>query len=390
MIGMSASRSGWLLVAAFIAGCAALPGSGPTPVAVEAQAKTGIRVAMVDDALARRLLEKHSQQLFSEVFQAGAGNSEVVAPGDVLEVSVWEAPPAVLFAAVGRDTGQVSSATAASGQVTPSAVTTFPQQLVDGAGTIFIPFAGNVAVAGRNVREIEAEITHRLQGKANQPQVLVRIQANNTAYVTIVGEVANSTRMPLTPRAERLLDALAAAGGTRQPVGKITLQVTRGVDVHALPLNMVIRDPLQNIPLRSGDVVTALYQPLSFTALGATGKSDEVNFEAQGISLAQALARVGGVVDARANASGVFIFRFESAAALPGTDAGGTTPEGKVPIVYRFDLKDPRAFFVAQSFRIEDRDVLYVANAPAAELQKFLSLLLSTVYPIQGAVSLTK
>ena len=367
-----------LLVAVTVAACASLPGSGPPQSVVEARAGTVVRVVVVNEAVARQLLERRKQQLFSEAFSPEAGTPEFIGPGDVLEVSVWEAPPAVLFAASNRDATLASSGAGAAGAagLTPSAATTLPAQTVGSEGAIFVPFAGTINVSGKDIPTIEAQITDRLRGKANQPQVLVRRLENNTAGVTVVGEVANSRRMPLTPRAERLLDALAAAGGTRQPVGKITLQVTRGATVRALPLDTVIRDPLQNIALQAGDVVTALYQPLSFTALGATGRSDEVNFEAQGISLAQALARVGGLNDARASAGGVFIFRLESAA--------------KVPIVYRINFKDPDSFFVAQSFQMEDRDVLYVANAPTAELQKFLSLLVSTIYPIQGAVSLTK
>lgn len=60
----------------------------------------------------------------------------------------------------------------------------------------------------------------RLKGKANQPQVLVRVIRNNTANVTVVGEVTTSTRMPLTARGERLLDALAAAGARASPSTK--------------------------------------------------------------------------------------------------------------------------------------------------------------------------
>jgi polysaccharide biosynthesis/export protein len=51
----------------------------------------------------------------------------------------------------------------------------------------------------------------------------------------------------------------------------------------------IIQDPKQNIVLRGGDVVTALHQPLSLTVLGAVAKNEELSFEAQGISLAQAL-----------------------------------------------------------------------------------------------------
>lgn len=72
------------------------------------------------------------------------------------------------------------------------------------------------------------------------------------------------------------------------------IQVTRGDIVALEPLDTVIRDPRQNVPLKAGDVVTALFQPYSFTAFGATGKNEEINFEAQGITLAQALARAGG------------------------------------------------------------------------------------------------
>ena len=68
----------------------------------------------------------------------------------------------------------------------------------------------------------------------------------------------------LTPRGERLLDALAGAGGVRQPADKITIQITRAGQVVALPLDSIIRDPRQNIRLQTDDVVAAIYQPYSF------------------------------------------------------------------------------------------------------------------------------
>ena len=127
---------------------------------------------------------------------------------------------------------------------------------------------------------------------------------NYSSNATVVGEVNTSTRVPLVPGNERLLDAIAAAAGVRQPVNKMTIQITRDENVYSLPLETIIRDPKQNVPLLPGDVVTALFQPYSFTALGATGKNEEVNFETQGITLAQALARSGGLIDSRSNARG--------------------------------------------------------------------------------------
>ena len=386
-----AARGALFAAAACLAACASLPGSGPSAHDIKESGAGVIRVVDVDDSVVKRLLERRADKLFSEVFETAPARGEIVRPGDVLEISVWEAPPTVLFSSgIPLATANQSGSNSAPSSGTSSNVTNLPPQMVDVAGTVYVPFAGTLEVTGKGLPEIEADIARHLQGKANKPQVLVRRTANNTAYVTIVGEVANSTRMPLTPRGERLLDALAAAGGTKAPVDKVTLQVTRGAAVHSLTLDTVIRDPRQNIALQPGDVVTALFQPLSFTALGATGKNEEVNFEAKGISLAQGLARAGSLLDTRSDARGVFIFRLESSAVVGLGETAATAAGGQVPVVYRVDLTDPRAFFLAQRFPVENKDILYVANAPAAQLQKFVNLLVSTVYPIQGVVTLTK
>jgi polysaccharide export outer membrane protein len=369
-----------LLTLLLLAGCATYPGwlSSPGPSREQVQEKRdargidGIQLVEVNDAVTRKLLDSRKQSLFSESFGAAHQPDNVIGAGDGIEVSVWEAPPAMLFGGVVVDPRM---------GLTTSQVTVFPEQMVSSEGTINMPFAGHVSVAGHNPQWIEAEIAQRLKNKANQPQVLVRVTHNATLNVTIVGEVTASTRMPLTAKGELLLDALAAAGGLKQPVNKTTLQITRGDKFQSLPLEMIIRDPRQNIVLQPGDVITALYQSLSFTVLGATGKNDEVNFEAQGISLAQALARAGGLNDLRADARGVFIFRLEDAAALDWPSPPKTTPDGKVPVIYQIDLRDPAAFFVAQSFPVQDRDVLYVSNAPAVELQKFMNIVSAVIYP---------
>jgi polysaccharide biosynthesis/export protein len=344
----------------------------------------GIQIVDVNSDIAKKLFDLQKQAMFSEVFgQSNKTASTTIRAGDVIEVSIWEAPPATLFGG-----GTVDPSIAPS----TTRVTTFPSQMVDDNGAINIPFAGQVPATGRSAHQVEKEILKRLAGKANQPQVLVRMIQNNSANVTIVGEVAKSTRMPLTPGKERVLDALAAAGGTRQPIDKVTLQLTRGTHVQALPLDTIIRDPQQNIVLQPGDVVTTLFQSNSFTALGATGKNEEINFEAKGISLAQALGRMGGLQDQRSDARGVFIFRLEEPTAVNVNPDKPlmTTPDGKVPVVYRVDLKDPATFFAAQSFPIKNGDVVYVSNSPAAEVQKFLNTILSTVFPITSLINSTK
>lgn len=376
----------WVLMAA-VAGCSSatswLSSSGPTMAQiVEPEATPPIPVIDVSDVVARRLSAVQKRSVFSEVLGDSATPGYVIGAGDSLDIAVWEAPPAALFGMTVLDP-RLGPAT--------SRAMTFPDQMVAADGTITVPFAGAIPVAGKLPQEVEKEIVRRLTGKANQPQALVRVTHNASANVTVVGEVAQSQRMPLTTKGERLLDAMAAAGGVKQPVGKTTIQLSRNGQVFAMPLDAIIRDPRQNIMLRPGDVLTALYQPLSFTALGAAGKNEEFNFEAEGITLAQAFGRIGGLVDGRANARGVFLFRFEEPEVVSvKRESLPHTLDGKVPVVYRIDLKDPRTFLIAQNFPVRDKDVIYVANAPAADLQKFLNILTSSIFSVTSLVNLAQ
>ncbi|MBR8296028.1 polysaccharide export protein [Burkholderia cenocepacia] len=374
--------------AALLAGCAgAIPTSGPSRSQIDdagqAPNTTGIQVVDVTDDVARKLLAERTHSDFSAALGNGTAFQRQLGVGDTIEVSIWEAPPATLFSAAQAD--------AKTGVGSGAHATVLPDQMIDGDGNVSVPFIGLVRAAGRTPTQLQREIMERLKYMAHDPQVLVKLSRNVTSYVTVVGDVANSNRMQLTARGERVLDALASAGGVRQAIDKITIQVTRGDKVVSLPLETVIRDPRQNVPLHAGDVVTALFQPYSFTSLGATGKNQEFNFEAQGITLAQALARAGGLQDSRSDPRGVFIFRLENASALQWPNVPvRTTADGKVPVVYRVNLKDPNSFFVAQSFMIDNKDLLYVSNAPVTEIQKVLNLVFSVAYPVVTGVQTFK
>lgn len=302
-----------------------------------------------------------------------------VGVGDTLEVTIWEAAPAALFGTAVLDSSVGSG-------LTTSRPNTLPGILVGPSGTITIPFAGQVPAAGHSLREIEQEIVRRLQGRAHLPQAMVRIANNATANVTVLGDVKNPQRVPLTPRGERVLDAIAQAGGTGQPLDRMMIEITRGGTVQRMAARDVIRYPRQNIVLRRDDVVTAFYQPYSFTVMGATGKNDEIRFEGVGLTLAQALGRIGGLQDMRADARGVFLFRWENPQLL-GPLGQGTRPnaDGLVPVIYQADLKRPETYFAVQHFRMRDGDVIYVSNSRVAELQRFVNIVSSSILPVATA-----
>jgi polysaccharide export outer membrane protein len=343
-------------------------------------AGSGIKVVDVTDAVAHQISNQTRPVLFSEQLGEGVARSTEIGPGDIIDISIIEAPPAVLFTrALG---GTIDAGSGTVRQTTVSSGLELPQQQIDLNGRISVPFAGSIQAAGRSPEQIERAIEARLRGKAHDPQVSVRRVGNASATVAVLGEVRQSGRLPLTGKGERVLEVLASAGGTTQPIAKSVVQITRGERTITLPLSMVVDDARQNVILQPNDVVTVSFQPYSFTALGATGSNSEVPLEATSVSLSQALGRVGGLADNRAHIKGVFVFRFEDPAALDPQLLinSRTTPDGKIPVIYRVDMSNPATLLVAQRFPIKNKDVLYVANAPLTDFAKFVNIVASLTF----------
>lgn len=385
-LGRAIALTGMLCLAA----CSTLGQGGPTSAAISkangvSVGNAQIKVVDVTDAVARRVMQAQRLPLLSEAIGDAAPTDTVIGRGDVLQVTVWEAPPAVLFGSSSSFGGGNGGGMGASGTAVGQN-STIPEMMVDEGGRIRLPFVGAVRAAGLTPPQVEREIASRLRGMAHDPQVSVRIAQNVSSTVAVVGDVNTSGRIPITPRGERVLDAIAAAGGVSQPVGKVSVQVSRGGREALVPLEAVIRDPNQNIRLGANDVVTVLFQPFKFTALGATSTSAEIPFESTGITLAEALGRVGGLKDERANVRGAFIFRFEDPAALDPAIAANSprTPDGRVPVIYRVDLRDPVTLFAAQNFPMRNKDILYVSTAPLSDLQRFVSILSSMAFTFIG------
>jgi polysaccharide export outer membrane protein len=375
------------LATGLVAGCASVGSSGPSTGRVTKAGQqyieaSGIKIVDVTDTVARRLSDLNRPPLFSQELGGGFVEPTVIGPGDVVDITIVEAPPAVLFS------NTVSAAQLITGtSLRPNTVSSgleLPQQMVDLDGRISIPFAGSIQAAGRTPQQIEREIISRLRGKAHDPQAVVRRVTNATDTVTVLGDVGQSGRIPLTAKGERILDVLASAGGAKQSLSKSVIQITRGDHSLTLPLATVVSDARQNIVLEPNDVVTIYFQPYTFTVLGATGTNAEVPLEGTTVTLSQALGRVGGLQDNRADIRGVFLFRFEDPRALdPALVAGArTTADGKIPVIYRVDMKNPATLLVAQTFPIKNKDVLYVANAPLTDFAKFVGIVSSLTYTV--------
>jgi polysaccharide export outer membrane protein len=266
---------------------------------------------------------------------------------------------------------------------------TIPDQVVSADGAISIPYAGRVPVAGRTPFQVQQTIEHRLADQTIQPQVIVTVTKAVSHSAEVFGEEATAARVSLSAAGDHLLDVIAAAGGSKAPFYDTSIRLTRNGQTATIPITALLSDPRQNIFARPGDIITLVSTPDKFSVFGATTTNTQVPFEAERLDLAQAIAKAGGLRDERADPEGVFLLRFEppSVTSALGVPNLAHEPGGKSPVLYHLNLRHVDGYFLAQRFPVENDDLIYVANAPMTDLQKFFTLVGTVTGPvIAGAV----
>jgi polysaccharide export outer membrane protein len=353
-----------------LAACSSVSGSGPSADDVVQGAVTAEvpRYELVDiDSRVVEILRNRGPESFLSHFGDYRPSIEPqIGVGDTVSVTIWEAGSGGLFSAPLVSDRFSTGANSA----------TIPDQIVGRDGSITVPYAGRILVAGHTTRAVQLVIEHALEGKAIQPQVLVNVTHSVSNTVTVTGEVANGARVPLSVKGDRVMDIIAAAGGIRAPVNETYVQLSRGDVTARVAMTRVSSDPKENIPMRPNDVLTLIRDPQTFIAYGATGRNAEIPFDAEGISLPQALAKAGGLLDSRSDPAGVFIFRYEPEDVVRTLRPNSPLMEHgfSTPVVYRLNLREPGSLFVAQNFHIINRDLLYVSNAPITDIQKVVEI----------------
>jgi len=357
-------------VGLLVVGCGVLPAAGPTASQViDQQARNNearFTVVNVDQRVVAAVLAAPRTSLRRRFPHRGAPPEPKIGVGDSVVVSIWEAASGGLFTSASID-----------GIAPGSHSVVLPEQMVGRDGAISVPFAGRIAVAGRLPLDVQHMIERRLAGKAIEPQAIVSVSKSVNNVATVTGEVVKGERVPLSLKGDRLLDLIAAAGGARSPVYETSIRLSRGRVTGTIPMEELVSEPAENIYAEPGDVLTVVRTPRTFTVLGATGQNNEITFPAAAVTLVEALAKAGGLQDFRSDPAGVFLFRWEApaVAAALGVKPSEPGPDGRVPLVYRLDLSDAKAYFAAERFPVRDQDTLYVANAGATELEKFLGLI---------------
>lgn len=360
--------------------CASLPAQGPSASEVgdqgraeKAALESDFLIIDLDQRIAEVLRQRGRPTLARTFGDRRPAPQQVIGIGDALQVTIWEASAGGLFSSPIVDRASPGSHTAV-----------IPEQVVARDGSITVPYAGRIKVVGLTPPQVEQRIVESLARKAIEPQAIVSISRNISNAVTISGEVSQGARVPLSPRGDRVLDVIALAGGPRAAVHEIFISLTRGGHTVTVPMQNLLSTPQENIFVYPGDTLTLVRDPQTFTAFGATGRNALVNFDAKGITVEEALAKVGGLLDNLADPSGVFLLRTEPVEFARRLDPLHVFPPvvHAVHVVYRIDLRRTNTYFLARDFPVFDKDIVYVASAPASEWLKFLSLVQMSAAPV--------
>ena len=359
-----------------LAGCASLPSSGPTGVEIRhaAAAKTAqfpFTLVEVENAAA---IPPAPSLPVSTLTTMPPQPTDLLGPGDVLKISIYEAGVSLFGTAL-----RVSSNPTSTSVDTSSTAEHLPIVRVDDYGYIRVPFVGRVRAAGHTASELQSIIQSSLRGMSQDPQVMVTIDQSITNSIILAGEVTKPGRLVLATNRESLVDAIALAGGYRGDAKDAVARVQRDDQTFEIRLSDLLDVPQEDVQVAPGDRITLVSRPQTFSVLGAPNKSEEINFPRGRLSLAEAVALAGGANPNAGDAAAIFVFRY-----VPGPNGA------EQPTVYHLNMMKPGAYLLSQRFMMRDRDVLYVGNARANQLTKFVQLLSQLFVPVATARAVTQ
>jgi polysaccharide export outer membrane protein len=358
-----------------LGGCSAMPANGPAGTDV-LSASTDVAPAVVDSlpyALVRltpetvRSLEQYEPRFYNSFTDGRPPQAFRFGVGDIVSVTIFE-----------------------GGHLVPTLDTlrtgnfvTLPNQAVDNKGNISVPYAGVIRAKGQTPDEVRQTITDALKDKALDPQIVVALADQKTSLISVLGEVGRPDRFPASMAGERILDIIARAGGAKAQGFDAFVMLERQGRRVTLPFGALLYQPSNNIYVHAGDTIYLYTEPQTFLAFGANGgaggggtgivNGTQLKFDAWRITLAEAVAKAGGLSDALADPAFVFLYRGEPREVAQRLGVDCSKFAGPIiPIIYNVNLRDPAGYFLAKSFEMRNKDVLYISNATAVQTTKFL------------------
>lgn len=365
--------------------CTIMPASGPNGDVVKAEKPIepdGLEYSLVKvNARTIRLLAETEERGLAAAFSDSRPPAELrFGIGDVVSTTIFEAAAGGLFIPI-------------EAGVRPGNFVQLPDQAIDNDGNISIPYAGTIRAAGRTPVEVQASIVEALRNRAIDPQAVVNLSQQRTSLISVLGEVNNPIRYPAAASGarDRILDAITRAGGIK-PAGFDTwVMLEREGKRAAVPFGLLISSETNNIFVRPLDRIYVYSEPQTFIAFGASGNQGQFPFGQWRLTLAEGVAKAGGLIDAQADPGAIFLYRplpREQAKAMGVDITKHTGP--LVPVIFSVNFRDPGAYFLASKMYMRNKDLLFVSNAQSVEIAKILQyirLVLATTTDAMNTVN---
>ncbi len=349
------------IVAVLLTGCALPQGAGmPSQILAGAEAPDAtFDVVQVNRDTLSRLKTwptPGSHIRTSGWLPRGTGRKEeMIAPSDRLDVTLWS----------NEENGLLS----VSGQKS-----TILQQLkVSQDGTIFLPYAGSVKIAGMTIDEARQAIQDKLATIAPTAQVTLVHSLGRDNAVQVLGGLGKNGIVGLPDRDFSVLDLIGSSEGIPNQMVNPQVNVTRGDKLYSIAFSELIQNPALDAILQPGDRIYVQSDQRYFMTLGAAQRETQFPFPRSRISVLDAVSLMGGLIDVTADPKAVLILRNYPESTLR-TDGSGPS---KQRTIFVFDLISADGLFSAGEFQVEDRDVVLVAQSPLLTNSAILEFLKS-------------
>ena len=352
------------LLAAAVSGCALMPASVPASWDVWAgqHDPKNLPYAFVRvTPKVANILAKAAPRLVSEFQDRSRPRDIRFGIGDIVSVTIFEASSGGLF--IPAEAG-----------VRPGNFINIPTQAVDVNGNISVPYGGAIRARGRTQVELQQAIVDALKDRAIEPQAIVSIADQRTSLITVLGDVSRPSRIPAQLAPERILDAITRAGGTSAPGPDAWVMLERDGRRALSPFGALVYEPANNIFVHPNDIIYVYREPQTFLTFGALGNQQQIPFGTWRITLAEAVAKAGGLNDGTADPASVFLYRGETREVAEAMGIDCSKFQGPIiPVIYNINFRNPGSYFLATTFEMRNKDVIQVSNSVSTEATKFVN-----------------
>jgi polysaccharide export outer membrane protein len=361
-----------------VGGCALMPASGPESWDVWAGQHDPKSIPYVFVRLTPKVasvLGKAAPRLVAEFPDRSRPKDVRFGIGDILSITIFEASSGGLF--IPAESG-----------VRPGNFVTIPSQAVDVNGNISIPYGGAIRANGRTAVELQQAIVDSIKDRAIEPQVIVSLADQRTSLISLLGDVQRPSRIPALLTPERILDAITRAGGPAGPGHDEWVMLERDGRRALSPFGALLYEPANNILVHPNDTIYLYREPQTFLSFGALGNQQQIPFGVWRLSLAEAVAKAGGLSDGAADPASVFIYRGETRDVAEAMGIDCSRFQGPIiPVIYNINFRDPAGYFLATTFEMRNKDVIYVSNSVSTEATKFMSYIRTINATINDPIS---